>query len=69
MSRVRVRLMLVVAASVLGTMLPSPAQSSTQMYCSEPLEPVCAAIGVACRTLDTLEAKVAKLDVINCQLG
>ena len=67
--RARVLLGAVATAVALTTIPSSASTGSTQMTCSEPLEAVCVAIGIACRTLDTIESKVTDKDLINCQLG
>lgn len=67
----RAKLLLVsIAGAVALTAFPSSAADQPAMMCSDPLEPVCLAIAVACNTADTLEAKILKgKDLINCRLG
>ena len=67
--RGRVLLGAIATAVALSTVPSSASTSPAQMTCSEPLEAVCVAIGIACRTLDAVEAKVTEKDLINCQLG
>jgi hypothetical protein len=39
------------------------------MACSDPLDPICLAIGLSCRTADTVESKILHKDFISCEFG
>jgi hypothetical protein len=64
----RARLLLGTAVAALALTL-TPSGSAAAMTCSPDFEAVCVVIGTSCRALDTVEAKVLKKDLINCQLG
>ncbi len=69
MSKRRARLMLGMLATTVALTIAPMSAPANAMTCSPDFEAVCVVIGTSCRILDTVEAKVIKKDLINCQLG
>jgi hypothetical protein len=59
-----------IIASVILTVVPSwGAPAGPTMTCSDGFEALCIVIGTSCNILDTVDGKILKKDLINCQLG
>jgi len=69
--KTRARLLVgTIAAAVILTGAPSwSSPARLAMTCSDGFEAVCYVIGTSCRALDTVDGKILKKDLINCQLG
>lgn len=66
--RARLLVSTLMTATVL-TLAPSWGAPAKAMTCSPDFEAVCVVIGTTCRILDTVDGKILKKDLINCQLG
>jgi hypothetical protein len=66
--RARILLGTIVAAMTIS-LVPASSTASPKMVCAPDFEAVCYAIAAACHAADSVEAKILKKDLINCQLG
>jgi hypothetical protein len=69
--KTRARLLIAtILGAVVLTVAPSwSAPARPTMMCSDGFEALCYVIGTSCNALDTVDGKILKKDLINCQLG